>query len=129
MEKITSTIPNSVIRKIKEDSQLITVYNLKKGYKPTLYLSLTENENGLCYEVISYGDQEIMSYFKEIPRNSTTMRRACEEITYILLQFFNENTEEDIAEIKIGNITIQSPLAKNEKDILTLLSSVGIKEA
>lgn len=134
MERITSIIPHNVTRRIREDENVIEVYDLKKGYKPTLYVVLSKNneEQLLYYEVISYGDQEITNYFEEIKGNSFLMERVCKEIACVLNQFFTENCEEKISKILIGELTINSPIEKEEEALkaeLNTFFSVEGKEA
>ena len=134
MERITSIIPHSILRRIREDENIIEVYDLKKGYKPTLYvvLSKSKEEQLLYYEVISYGDQEITNYLKEIHGNSFLLERVCKEIACILNQFFTENCEEKISKIIIGDLVINSPVEKAEETLkfeLNTFFSVGEKEA
>lgn len=103
MENLTTSIPYSVIKRIKEDPHLLEVYHLQKGYKPTLYVVLSKDLNdNLYYEIIAYGQQDIWNYLQEIADNDTILRKILSQIANVMEQFLRENFDEDIAKLKVG---------------------------
>lgn len=109
MENLTSTIPYTVLKRIKEDSQILEVFNLQKGYRPMMYIVLSKNERDqLYYEIIAYGSQEIRSYLNEIKDNEAMLRKTIEQMANVIDIFIRENSEENISILKVGNVIIDT---------------------